>query len=180
MNDAGVFNNCDFRTELEQGNLRWPQPMNLPDSDIICPFYIIVDAGFPLYRYLITPYAGMQHLTPSQQIFNRRHSRARRIIECAFALLVQKWRVFSKPLGFLLSSSETIILATMTLHNYLIHTEVQVPVAERRYVLEQNAQLDDDLPDPENMPYQNDRPGDEIRELLRNWCVTEGNRQKAV
>lgn len=139
----------------------------------MCPFFFLGDASFPLYPYLITPYSRMQHLMPSQRIFNRRQSRARRIIECAYALLVQKWRVFEKPLGFLLSTSEILILATMTLHNFLIHSELQLPIENRRYVINENLVQDNEL-DHNNIPVQNNLQADQIRNILRNWCVNEG------
>ncbi|CAH2006686.1 unnamed protein product [Acanthoscelides obtectus] len=40
------------------------------------------------------PYSG-QILNPSQESFNKRLSRARKCVECAFGILFAKWRILS-------------------------------------------------------------------------------------
>lgn len=51
------------------------------------PFMIVVDDAFPLNKHIMKPYSQVG-LTPESRIFNYRLSRARRIVENAFGILV--------------------------------------------------------------------------------------------
>lgn len=58
-------------------------------------------------------------LTKEKRIFNYRLSRARRYIECSFGILVNKWRIFHRPLNVDIEFAENIIKACCVLHNYV-------------------------------------------------------------
>lgn len=73
-----------------------------------------------------------------------------------------------------MGTSENIIWATMTLHNFLIQSELQLPVQDRHFVLQGDPAHEE--PNPNDLPDQNNLQGDEIRNLLRNWCTNEGDR----
>ena len=47
-NDAGIFRHCDLGNALANGQINFPTEQFLPGSDILCPFYLIGDGGFPL------------------------------------------------------------------------------------------------------------------------------------
>lgn len=51
-------------------------------------------------------------------MFNR-CSRARRSVECAFGMLVSKFRVFEQPLGCKVTTCESVIKAACVLHNFI-------------------------------------------------------------
>lgn len=55
----------------------------------------------------------------SQKIYNYRLSRARRVIENAFGILVARWRIFRSPLHADIQNCELYIRAALVLHNYL-------------------------------------------------------------
>lgn len=57
--------------------------------------------------------------TDREQIYNYRLSRARRIVENAFGILVSRFRVFEKPIPLPPESADVIVLATCSLHNWL-------------------------------------------------------------
>lgn len=57
LNDAGVFNSCDLKRGLENGQIRIPAPNLLPNSDRQSPYFFVGDAGFPLLSFLMTPFA---------------------------------------------------------------------------------------------------------------------------
>lgn len=59
-------------------------------------------------------------LTDDQRIYNYRHSRARRVVENTFGIMVARWRVFDGPLNTSLETTEKIIKACVVLHNFLM------------------------------------------------------------
>ena len=69
----------------------------LPSTDISVPYVFIGDEAYPLLDNLLKPYSG-ENLDPDTVYFNRRLSRARKTIECAFGILYSKWPIFPKPL----------------------------------------------------------------------------------
>lgn len=103
--DGGVFKNCSMYQQLENGLL--------PEDGVI-----VGDAAFPLKKYLMTPFRGV-NLGTEQKVFNYRLSRARRIVENAFGILVNRFRVFEKPIPTNLETVDAIVCATCALHNWL-------------------------------------------------------------
>ena len=67
---------------------------------------------------VMRPYCG-HSLTDKKRIFNYRLSRARRYIEYCFGILVNKWRIFHRPLNVHIEFAEKIIKACCVLHNYV-------------------------------------------------------------
>ena len=85
-----------------------PHSLNLPQDGPIAaapeygpmPYVIVGDEAFPLQVHLTMPYSG-RNATLSQQGYKYRHSRARRIVECAFDILSALWRAFHTKLAVL-------------------------------------------------------------------------------
>lgn len=73
------------------------------------------------------PYPRRGDLDLSKKVFNYRLSRARRIVENAFGILVTKWRIFRKPIIASEHTVRKIVQACVCLHNFLI---MQVSEAE--------------------------------------------------
>lgn len=74
------------------------------------PHIIVGDEAFGIMENVMRPYSG-RHLTFKKKIFNYRLSRARRYIECAFDILVNKLRIFHKPFNVNMDFAEEIIKA---------------------------------------------------------------------
>ena len=88
------------------------------DSGPILPYCFVGDAAFPLRPNLMRPYPG-HDLPEDEAVFNYRLSRARRVIEITFGILVTRWRIFKRPI---IAKVEKAVLLTQTaccLHNYL-------------------------------------------------------------
>lgn len=118
-NDAGVFSRSAFGTALLNGTLNLPQgEANLPGSNTQTPCFFVGDEAFQLSTKMMRPYSG-QHLEAKKRIFNYRLSRARRIIENTFGILVSRWRVFRKPISMNPKTVDKIVMATICLHNFL-------------------------------------------------------------
>ena len=86
---------------------------------------MVGDEIFPLKNWLIGSYPGVKRgtLDESQAIFNYRLSRARRVIENSFGILVARWRIYRRFIRASVDNVETYILATLALHNYLRQTD---------------------------------------------------------
>ncbi|XP_012228802.2 putative nuclease HARBI1 [Linepithema humile] len=59
-------------------------------------------------------------LAMPQRIFNYRLSRARRVIENAFGILVSKWAILKNSICCKPETAESIVMALICLHNFLI------------------------------------------------------------
>ena len=64
-------------------------------------------------------------LQEDQTVYNYRHSRARRIVECVFGILVQRFRVFDRHMYLSDNTAVRVTKACEVLHNYLTpsHTD---------------------------------------------------------
>lgn len=105
ISDGGVFRNCNMFTKLENGFL--------PAGS-----FLVGDDAFPLKPYLLKPFSG-NNLTLGQKLFNYRLSRARRIVENGFGILVSKFRIFEKPIPFAPHKVDKILRVCCALHNWL-------------------------------------------------------------
>ena len=126
-NDSAVLKNSELGRRLESYSL------NIPSEDIadknyskdgepfILSYYMVGDEIFQLKDYLMRPYPGARSgkFPIDQAIFNYRLSRARRVIENSFGILVARWRLFHKPIRADKENITSYILAGVALHNYL-------------------------------------------------------------
>ena len=90
------------------------------------PFYLVEDEIFPLIKdWLMRPYPGIKKgtLDESKHVFNYRLSRARRVIENSFGILVARWRIFRGFIRAAVHNVERYLLAALFLHNYSRQTD---------------------------------------------------------
>ncbi|KAF0306643.1 hypothetical protein FJT64_002391 [Amphibalanus amphitrite] len=85
------------------------------------PSVIVADEAFPLTVHMMRPYPGRteSRLGAPATIFNYRLSRARRVVENAFGILSQTWRIFRRPLNVNPEHACTIVRTACILHNYV-------------------------------------------------------------
>ena len=57
-----------------------------------------------------------------QQIYNYRLTRARRMVECAFGILANKWKIFHRPLDVTPQFCDSIVKACCILHSFFAET----------------------------------------------------------
>ncbi|XP_067272628.1 uncharacterized protein [Pseudorasbora parva] len=126
--DAGLFAHSDFRQALDQGLLHIPPPQPLPNSEVFVPFMFIGDDAYPLRADLMKPYSH-RHTERQERIFNYRLSRARRVVENAFGILANRWRLFRTTIPLHPNNVGKITLAAVCLHNFLSegHSEAYTP-----------------------------------------------------
>jgi len=82
------------------------------------------DEDFPLKMYLLRPY-NRKDSGDAECVFNYRLSRARRIIENSFGILVSRWQILTKTICYNPDHATHIIKALVYLHNYIMTAEEQ-------------------------------------------------------
>ena len=119
--DGSEFKNCEFGKAFLNDDLDVPDPQPLPnynDSGSV-PFCFVGDEAFPLWADLMRPFPRKERGMPDDElIFNYRLNRACRIVENAFGILAQRFRVFSRRLQLILNNVDKIVKACV-LHIFL-------------------------------------------------------------
>lgn len=118
--DGAVFRTSNLGRALNLDILQLPPPRPLSSSnnENNFPFYFVADEAFPLTKYLMRPYSK-RSLNNKKRVFNYRLSRGRKSVECAFGMVVSKFRLFE---GSICCNEETvnfIIKAAYVLHNFI-------------------------------------------------------------
>lgn len=118
ISDGGVLNYTNFGQALANKTLGIPEPAQLPNSQKILPFVFVGDDAFGLTENLMKPYpeAG---LNAERKILNYRLSRARRVIENVFGILVSRFGVLQNQIALAPEKARTVVLACCYLHNFL-------------------------------------------------------------
>ena len=98
ISDGGVFENSALAQALEYDELNIPDPTPLPNRTMNVPYVTVTDDAFPLLPSILKPFA-LRTLTKEQRIFNYHLSRARHMVENAFGILANRFRVFMRPLN---------------------------------------------------------------------------------
>lgn len=118
-NDSSVFQKSNFGRRLSANQLHLPQNRRLPaDNGMPMPYVFVADEAFGLSEHILRPY-GQRGLSEVKKIFNYRLSRARRMVECTFGILANKWRIFHRPLDTKPEFCDSIIKACCILHNFV-------------------------------------------------------------
>ena len=98
--DSNVFQFSNFGKKYRNEKLHIPGVKRLPNyqQEGPLPHVIVADEAFPLLHTLMRPYPRSRESTiPHDEcIFNYRLSRARMVVEGAFGILAQRWRVFDR------------------------------------------------------------------------------------
>lgn len=120
QSDGGVFRNSVIGRRIMEKSLNIPPMTEISEGRPLMPFVVVGDEAFPLMENLMRPYPGKNEYDLAKKIYNYRHSRARRVSENAFGILVARWRIFSQPITAKLENIDNMIKATVCLHNFLI------------------------------------------------------------
>ena len=93
--------------------------------------YYLVDSGYPNQIGYLAPFKGNTYHLPEfrlrrhrppqgkLELFNFLHSSLRNVIERAFRVLKQKWRILKAMPSFPPKVQKKIIIACMALHNFI-------------------------------------------------------------
>ena len=119
--DCSVFRNSTVGESLLNGTLGIPAPKALPGTQVVLPHVIVADEAFPLHQNIMRPYPRVRNVRIPWEntVYNYRHSRARRIVENAFGILSQRWRIFTRRICLDVDNAKKIVMASCLLHNFL-------------------------------------------------------------
>jgi hypothetical protein len=118
--DGGIFEASSIGKRIDRDMLNVPGTRPLHGQNEPTPCVLIGDEAFPLRPYLMRPFP--YRYSSNDEIkgnYNKRLCRARRTVENAFGILVQKWRVFLRPLEVKVQTAKLIVRTACVLHNYL-------------------------------------------------------------
>jgi hypothetical protein len=118
ISDGGVFAQSKLAEAMNLKSLNCPQASPLPGQTTNTPYVIVADDAFPLSEYLMKPFPD-RNLSDDKRIFNYRLSRARRVVENAFGILANRFRVLLNPISLAVDKVQQITLTCVLLHNYL-------------------------------------------------------------
>ena len=173
--DAQVFNHSDMRQAIEDETAGLPGRAPIHPDDGAIPYYFIGDDAFALKTWLMKPYSR-RGLKYEEKIFNYRLSRARRVVENAFGILVKRFRCLLKTLEVGPDKAATIVLACVILHNLM---RIRYPRMQQRAgdrldnrgrIMRGTWRNDDQLVGGQNLPGGNygAREAKELRNYLRD------------
>ena len=119
-NDSGVLNNTALFKCLKKKKLGIPPSKQLPNDtkETRVPHVLLGDEAFPLRCDLMQPFVR-NALTNERCIFNYRLSRARKVVEIAFGILANQWRILHRHINLNPNNVTTVVKATVLLHNIL-------------------------------------------------------------
>lgn len=111
VHDSTIFSNSHIRAQFEMGAI---------DEGIL-----LGDSGYPLRKYLLTPYLHPE--TRPQHNYNAAHIRTRNCVERMIGVWKRRFPVLSLGLRTKRQTTLTIIVATAVLHNIAVETRDQLP-----------------------------------------------------
>ena len=122
--DGPVFMKSNFGYLYLNDLLDIPVPKQLPGAAHLgaLPHVIVADEAFPLKPTIMHPYPrekNAHRLAQEKQIFNLRLSRACRIVENAFGIQAQRFRLYSRRLQLNVENVDKVFKPSCVLHNYL-------------------------------------------------------------
>ena len=121
--DGSVFKASKFGKKYMNHELGIPGDKLLPnyESDPV-PHVIVADEAFPLLPILMRPYpkSDGNSVPREEAIFNFRLSSARMVVENAFGIFSQRWRLFDRRIPLDVKHVDAVVQACVCLHNFLV------------------------------------------------------------
>lgn len=125
ISDGGVFRNSSFFEALNT-SLNLPTPRPLPGRIINMPFFFLADDAFPISQNIMKPFSGRHEAGSSKRICNYRFCRGRRVVENAFGILTEKFRLFHIVGNLQPEKMKFAAMACVCLHNFIRRNDVEV------------------------------------------------------
>lgn len=111
--DGGILEESIMGQRLKNNELCLPKPKRLPGQNMCTPHCLVGDEAFSLSPFLMKPFPHRQAKQRARlRKYNYRLSRACGVVENTFGILVQKWRLYQRPLEISVKSIKTVVMAT--------------------------------------------------------------------
>ncbi|XP_069593150.1 uncharacterized protein [Ranitomeya imitator] len=167
-NDSRTFKESNMGQKLYGNNFNFPQPQPLPHTEgPAMPFVVVGDEAFQMSANLLKPYSsrGLDH---TKRVFNYRLSRARRTVECAFGILVSKWRILGSAINLKIETVDEVVKACVVLHNFIM--------AKERLNVELDEPIANPLPDYHDHPLRTSVEIAQMRDRFAAYFVSDVGR----
>jgi len=122
QSDGGTIFGSTLYHFLENFESAFKRPASFGGSGKEVPFVILGDKALPLKTYLMKPFAR-KDVSREERVFSYRLSQARRCVECAFGILITKWRSVNKAIETNVDKAESTVRCISLLHNIIIYLE---------------------------------------------------------
>lgn len=117
--DSSIFTHSTLGHLLQENRLALPANTPLPGTiGPAMPYVFVADEAFALGEHLLRPYSS-HSLSQEKRVFNYRLTRARRVVECAFGILANKWRLLHTPIYLKMQHAIQAVKAICALHNFI-------------------------------------------------------------
>lgn len=126
--DSGIWNRCSLKTGVDNNTIHLPppKPLEAGNDATKVPHVFVGDDAFALSPNMMKPF---RHSDPNrsdeQRIFSYRLSRARRVVENAFGILANRFRILLNAMLIDKDNVKIVVLACMALHNMLLEEFAQ-------------------------------------------------------
>jgi hypothetical protein len=107
---------------FDTGLMNIPKDKPLPGQNESCSHVLIGDEAFALTPYLMRPFAYRQSRRNPRKENYIRLSYARRVVKNAFGILVQKWRIFFRPIATKVETTVLIVKTACFAHFFACQT----------------------------------------------------------
>jgi hypothetical protein len=110
--------NIGRKLESNQLGISGSRPLPNDGNGKCTPSVVVSNEAFALSVHVLRPYP-IRNLSVQQRIYNYRLARALRMVECAFGILANKWRIFHRPLDVTPQFCDGIVKVCYILHSFL-------------------------------------------------------------
>lgn len=103
-------------------------------AGLAVPMVLLGDSAYGNGPFMLTPFTQSEaDRSREKRNYNWKHALTRNVIERAFGLLKQRFRVLLKQIDLELSNTVYVVLACCVLHNLCIQRELDAPPADEEY-----------------------------------------------
>ena len=111
-NDSGILKGSKIDKMFDKNKMGIPESKMILGDDLELPYFLVGDKVFPLKNWLMKPHSRRTLI--NETIFHYILSRARRIIENTFGIMVARWRVFQRSIEAKPKKFEKMTLGVVT------------------------------------------------------------------